>query len=290
MVMTDIKTKLRPFTFDDAQACIDLFNACSQHLYGVDDSDLEDLMSDWTSPGINANEMIRVVESQTGEVIGYIDVWDNTTPHVVKWVWGILHPNYWDDGLYFQMTSWAESLARETLKATLEHIRVDNEDLHVYVFPTNNEFVKEEMRGVSGRSVWKNTVSLAIHAGANWEEQLRETLAHEYAHAVMHRYHEFFGSVQNMLVFEGIAEPFKEAKVNEEHSPWVEAVPVDTARRLYNELTGDESYQELFYGTGDLPRWAGYSIGYNLVKVEVDGNVDWKTIFTTPPKVVAKQF
>ena len=124
MVMTDIKTKLRPFTFDDAQACIDLFNACSQHLYGVDDSDLEDLMSEWTSPGINANEMIRVVENQTGEVIGYIDVWDNTTPHVVKWVWGILHPDYWDDALYIQMTSWAESLARERIALAPEGARV----------------------------------------------------------------------------------------------------------------------------------------------------------------------
>ena len=62
MVMTDIETKLRPFTFEDAQACVDLFNACSQRLNGCDNSELDDLISEWTSPGLDASKMIQVVE------------------------------------------------------------------------------------------------------------------------------------------------------------------------------------------------------------------------------------
>ena len=124
MVMTELKIKLRPFTFEDAQACVDLFNACSQKLYGVDDSKLDDLMTEWTSPGINVNEMIQVVESSEGQVIGYIDVWDITNPHVVKWVWGVLHPNYWEEELYYRMLEWAEDLARQRVELAPEDARV----------------------------------------------------------------------------------------------------------------------------------------------------------------------
>jgi GNAT superfamily N-acetyltransferase len=124
MVMTELQTKIRPFTFEDAQACVDLFNACSQQLYGVDDSKLDDLMTEWTSPGIDVNEMIRVIEDPDGQVIGYIDVWDVTNPHVVKWVWGVLHPDHWDEALYSQMLTWAEDLARQRVELAPEEARV----------------------------------------------------------------------------------------------------------------------------------------------------------------------
>jgi GNAT superfamily N-acetyltransferase len=124
MVMTDIETKLRPFTFEDAQACVDLFNACSQRLNGCDDSELDDLISEWTSPGLDASKMIQVVEDRDGQVIGYIDVWDITSPYVVKWVWGVLHPDHWDDGLYSRMLSWAEDLARERIALAPDGARV----------------------------------------------------------------------------------------------------------------------------------------------------------------------
>lgn len=124
MVITDVTTKLRPFTLDDAQACVDLFNACSQHLYGCDDSELNELMTEWTSPGLDVNQMIRVVEDQESQVIGYIDVWDITSPHVVKWIWGVLHPNHWDEGLYARMLDWAEGLACERIFLAPEGARV----------------------------------------------------------------------------------------------------------------------------------------------------------------------
>lgn len=115
MVTTAIETKIRPFRFEDGPAVIDLFNAHSQYLFGWDDSKLDDLMNEWTSPGINVEETIRVVENAHGEIIGYIDVWDNTNPHVTKYTWGILHPDAWDEDLYRQMLIWAETCARERI-------------------------------------------------------------------------------------------------------------------------------------------------------------------------------
>jgi mycothiol synthase len=122
MVITT--TKLRPFSFEDAQACVDLFNACSQHLFGVEDSTLDELMTEWTAPGIDVGKTIQVLEDKTGKIIGYVDVWDNINPHVVKWVWSVLHPDHWDDGLYRQMLAWAEDLARERITLAPEDTRV----------------------------------------------------------------------------------------------------------------------------------------------------------------------
>lgn len=124
MMTTMIKTKLRPFAFEDAQACVDLFNACSQYLYGINDSNLDDLMTEWTAPGIDTSEAIRVLENNNDEIIGYVDVWDVTNPHVVKWVWAVLHPEHWDEELYRQMLAWAENLARERITLAPENARV----------------------------------------------------------------------------------------------------------------------------------------------------------------------
>ena len=115
METTTLTTKLRPFTLGDAQAAVDLFNACSQALYGWDDCELDNLINDWTSPGMHVEEMIRVLEDESGKIIGYIDVWDITKPHVTKYVWGVLHPNHWDDVVYRDMLVWAEGLARERI-------------------------------------------------------------------------------------------------------------------------------------------------------------------------------
>ncbi len=124
METTILTTKLRPFTLEDAQATVDLFNACSQALFGWDNCDLNDLMNDWTSPGMEVEEMIRVVEDEHGKLIGYIDVWDISQPHVTKYVWGVLHPNHWDDVLYRNMLAWAEDLAHERINLAPQGTRV----------------------------------------------------------------------------------------------------------------------------------------------------------------------
>ena len=42
----------------------------------------------------------RVIEGEHGNIIGYIDVFDIMNPHVIKYVWGVMHPDHWDKELY----------------------------------------------------------------------------------------------------------------------------------------------------------------------------------------------
>jgi len=124
MLTTRINSKMRPLTLDDLPAVVNLFNAHSQHLLGVDEIDVNELMNDFTTPGVNLQETVRVVENENDDIIGYIDVWDITKPHVIKYIWGVLHPDAWDDELYQQMLSWAEDCARSRIKLAPENAKV----------------------------------------------------------------------------------------------------------------------------------------------------------------------
>lgn len=129
-------TKIRPFTLNDAQEVVDLFNAHSQSLYGINDTDLEEMMVDWTSPGVNLEDLARVVENQKGEIIGYVEVWDVAEPHVIKYSWGCLHPDAWDEDVFRAMLNWAEKRACERIPLAPDGTRVvmnhgtSNIDIH----------------------------------------------------------------------------------------------------------------------------------------------------------------
>ncbi len=124
MMTTAQKTNFRPFTLEDAQVVTDLFNAYSQDLHGWDNTTLEDNLNDWTTPGFNLEETVRVVEDDQGKIIGYVEVWDVSDPHVVKYIWAILHPEAWDENLYREMLAWAESCARDRISLAPRDARI----------------------------------------------------------------------------------------------------------------------------------------------------------------------
>jgi mycothiol synthase len=124
MMITDLALQLRPFTLADAQAVVDLFNACSRVIYGADEFDLDEMITEWTIPGLDLSEVTRVLEDDRGNLIGYIEVWDTTQPHVSKYVWGMMHPDHWDDDLYHGLLAWAEACARSRILLAPEGARV----------------------------------------------------------------------------------------------------------------------------------------------------------------------
>lgn len=124
MLENMVLTKIRPFTLDDAQDVVDIFNALSQSLYGSNNTDLDEMIVDWTSPGVNLDEIARVVENQRGEIIGYIEVWDISNPHVTKYTWGVLHPDAWDEDIFRAMLNWAEKRACERIPLAPDGTRI----------------------------------------------------------------------------------------------------------------------------------------------------------------------
>lgn len=124
--MMESKTikRLRPFTLADAQAVTHLFNACSRATTGHDEFELDSMINDWNTPGFDIEKTVRVLENEQGEIIGYIEVWDSSEPHVNKSMYGLLHPDHWDDDQYRALLSWAETCARERISLAPDGSRV----------------------------------------------------------------------------------------------------------------------------------------------------------------------
>ena len=117
-------TKIRPFTLADAPAVVDIFNAVAREQYGQNDSELDEMLVEWTSPGLDLAETTRVVENERGEIIGYAEVWDISEPHVTKYVWAVLHPDLWNENIFNALLRWIEKCGRERIGLAPEGSRV----------------------------------------------------------------------------------------------------------------------------------------------------------------------
>jgi mycothiol synthase len=138
MLKQEKTTRLRPFTLDDAEAVVDLFNAHAKHMIGSTDTSLDEMMVEWTTPGFKLEEVARVLEDQDGEIIGYIDVWDVSKPHINKYTFGVLHPEAWDDLVFHDMLAWAEECARSRIHLAPKDTRV------ILSFGLNNKDIRRK--------------------------------------------------------------------------------------------------------------------------------------------------
>lgn len=143
MFTTETTIKLHPFTLEDAQAVVDLINAHSQYLFGSDGADLDDMVNDWTSPGIDLKECTRVLKDHQGNIIGYIEVWDTSQPHVLKYAWGMMHPDAWNSDYFRKMLTWAENCTRSRITLAPEGTRV----VMSFGVPSIDERRKSELEG-----------------------------------------------------------------------------------------------------------------------------------------------
>jgi len=95
-------------------------------------------------------------------------------------------------------------------------------------------------------------------------------IAHELHHAVRFQkypYRRGGFTLYESIIFEGLGEVFQEELYPDAPlhiNPEVTGL-VDWIKRVKNEDTKYD-YNAWFYGTGDIPRWAGYTIGYQIVK------------------------
>jgi hypothetical protein len=97
---------------------------------------------------------------------------------------------------------------------------------------------------------------------------LRRQAAHEVHHCLRHAGPGYGQSLGEALVSEGLAGQFVNRLYGTPPEPWEKAVaPRDAWRFLPDDTTlGSPMYDHSawFFGTGDYPRWLGYTLGYLL--------------------------
>jgi len=108
------------------------------------------------------------------------------------------------------------------------------------------------------------------HLKANLGEPIERVIAHELHHALRFEQVGYGHTLGEAIVTEGLAGRFVQELYGRDGEIWECAVSRDKlpafaeqARRQFN----DKDYDHLawFFGTGDLPRWLGYTLGWEIV-------------------------
>jgi mycothiol synthase len=106
---------LRPGRLEDLEQAVPMFNLSSQQMLGADEFTLQEYITEWTAPSISLAEDTRVAVTPDGQILGVIEVWNNSAPYVQNWVWARVHPEYEQQGIGTALMEWAEARAREKI-------------------------------------------------------------------------------------------------------------------------------------------------------------------------------
>ncbi|NJK71191.1 MAG: DUF2268 domain-containing protein [Thermales bacterium] len=106
---------------------------------------------------------------------------------------------------------------RDSLDICLKTI--PNEINQIFVYPTQNAFVKESMNGVSGFTPTNNILILFVVLDNDFATALEETVVHEFNHSIFWR-HTKWNRLIDGFVGEGLAEHFREDLVGGKSAPW----------------------------------------------------------------------
>jgi uncharacterized protein YjaZ len=131
--------------------------------------------------------------------------------------------------------------------------------------------------GMGGASFKKSLVTIYVDPeNENFRASLEKgefapTLAHELHHALRIGTCGYGTTLGESLVTEGLADAFSQELTGCDDPMWTQALGeaewpemLDRAEKELDSTTYDHA--QWFYGTGALPRWAGYAIGYRLVQ------------------------
>ena len=118
------KFTARNAQMSDIPAAVKLFNTYDQHYLGYQGFTLNNIETDWKTPGFNPETDTQVIFDPGGEMVGYIEVWAISDPPVHPWIWARVHPEYHRMGLGSYLMTWGESRARQVIEKCPTDVRV----------------------------------------------------------------------------------------------------------------------------------------------------------------------
>lgn len=102
-------------------------------------------------------------------------------------------------------------------------------------------------------------------------------VAHELHHSVRWRSPGYGSTLLEAMVSEGLADQFALQVLGGTTPPWTSALSTEQVasvhQRAASAMNNDRyDHAEWFFGSGDIPRWAGYTLGFRLVDVYLESN------------------
>lgn len=164
----------------------------------------------------------------------------------------------------------------------------------IFVFPWLGARFERMFKGINGFTPYKDTIHIFILPKRFSLQSLKDTVAHELNHAVFFRNHTPSNTLLEALIFEGLAENFREEVVRGIPTPWSRALDVQQSKKVLRSVKPSlqskdyRLYKHLFFGGTKYQRWSGYSIGYWIVKLfrKTHPQLSWPEIMNIKPKEV----
>ncbi|HZY45060.1 MAG TPA: GNAT family N-acetyltransferase, partial [Anaerolineae bacterium] len=110
----------RGATLADLVPAVAMFNAYSQGLYGKDEITAKEYRLEWEAPNLDLANDVRLVLAPDGQIVGCMEFWDLTEPHVRYNTWGRVHPDHADRHIGTYLVCWAEERAQQSLPHAAE--------------------------------------------------------------------------------------------------------------------------------------------------------------------------
>lgn len=136
-----------------------------------------------------------------------------------------------------------------------------------------------DMHGVGGFTPGAGKVWLTILPEGDWKDWIAYGVAHEYHHSAWMAGPREIGDLADYLAFEGRADAFALLVDPARRAPWTSALTEAEQREAWNAMLprlGSTDAQVLqglmFGGFADVPRWAGYTVGFNRVRAYLEAH------------------
>jgi ribosomal protein S18 acetylase RimI-like enzyme len=107
---------------EDLVAITELIKACDVDEYGLADSTMEDLVSNWHQPGFNLATDAWVIVTNKGQAVGFTCVWHRDYEQIFTFV--CVHPEYRGRGIGTLLLRLVEERARQHLRNARPGARV----------------------------------------------------------------------------------------------------------------------------------------------------------------------
>ncbi|HNA87980.1 MAG TPA: GNAT family N-acetyltransferase [Anaerolineales bacterium] len=265
---------VRGATLADANVAVEMFNIWMQRMVGQDDlSNPNILREDWESPKFDPERDIRLVFSPAGQLVGYIEVWTNSTPPVHPWIWGRVHPDFGGLGIGTSLMEWAEQHALRVLPDLPADLRFAPRTGSLRVAESSKKLLED--RGFNRiRSFYEMRIEMnEAPPSPTWSEGITlKTGSHEEIPAIYSAFEESFRDH-----FGHVEEPFEEGLAHFDHfmksegadpSMWFLAMDGDEIAGI--SLCRPESYSEKDMGwvniLGVRRPWRKRGIGVALLE------------------------
>ena len=184
-------------------------------------------------------------------------------------------------------------LVRQTIQQCQRKVTMP-QAISTHCFPSYNQFINKRMRGVSGYTSNQKNILLFLSPQPGWQRHLQYPIAHEYAHLLAYTYHPW-KTLLDSLIFEGIAEHFREVAIGGPKAAWVKAISPKQSHEIFKKISKKlnsvkiTDYNQLFFGAErKYPLWAGYALGYEIIKSFRNRykNIPWLKIVQKTPKSI----